>query len=439
MRRRILAAILSITACAVLLFGVPLAVVVSRLVAEDATLRIERQAVLAASHVPADYTTSGDPVELPAGSDGTTLALYTTTGKLLAGRGPATADTSVQTALANQIVAVEQSGRRIVAVPITVNEAVIGVIRAEQPTSQSDVRTRQLIAVLAVVALAVVAGGAVIGYIVAGLLARPVRRLRDAAVQLGDGDFTAHIAPSHVPELDEAGQALTLTARRLNDLVDRERAFSADASHQLRTPLAGLRSGIETELAFPRPDHSLILTEALGDIARLEQTITELLTIARTPNLVTVTCSLSTVQTDLTHNWHDRFASAGRPLIISDAADTPPIRGNAAILRHAIDVLLDNSLVHGAGVTRIGHHTATDTITITVRDDGPGPATDTTPAASTDNRPTQLSPHGLGLPLARRLVNTLPGRLNIITDNKGSRTDIIVARADTPHDHDDSP
>ncbi|MCU1364410.1 MAG: Histidine kinase, partial [Ilumatobacteraceae bacterium] len=55
MRRRILVAILSIAGIAVVLFGVPLSIVVDRLVEEDATLRIERQAVLAAREVPGDY------------------------------------------------------------------------------------------------------------------------------------------------------------------------------------------------------------------------------------------------------------------------------------------------------------------------------------------------------------------------------------------------
>ena len=100
-----------------------------------------------------------------------------------------------------------------------------------------------------------------------------MRRLRDAAVDLGDGDFTIDVPRSGVPELDQAGQAMTATARRLDDLVSRERAFSADASHQLRTPIAGLRAAIQTELAFPRPDRTEVLREAISDIDRLERTM----------------------------------------------------------------------------------------------------------------------------------------------------------------------
>lgn len=61
MRRRILLAILSVTTIAVVLFGVPLALVIRRFVDEDATLRVERKAVLASRTVPDDFATNDDP------------------------------------------------------------------------------------------------------------------------------------------------------------------------------------------------------------------------------------------------------------------------------------------------------------------------------------------------------------------------------------------
>lgn len=70
---------------------------VDRLLEEDATLLIERQAVLAAREVPADFSTSADPVELPTGTNGVSLAFYDRTGKLVSGDGPARADESVRT------------------------------------------------------------------------------------------------------------------------------------------------------------------------------------------------------------------------------------------------------------------------------------------------------------------------------------------------------
>lgn len=431
MRRRILAAILSVTAVAIVLFGVPLAIVVQRFVDDDAALRVERQAVLASRQVPADFAAGNDPVELPVNSSGIVLALYDATGTLVIGSGPKTADEVTTKALSNQIADVEVAGTRVVAVPVAADERVIGVIRAEQFTSTSDARTRRILALLAALAAGVLAIGGVIGYVLAGLLARPVRRLRDAAVDLGDGDFTIDVPRSRVPELDQAGQAMTATARRLDDLVTRERAFSADASHQLRTPIAGLRAAIETELAFPRPDHSEVLHEAISDIDRLERTITELLTIARTSEITTAALDLDEVFAEIEQSWRGRFAREGRPLTVAPARYVPTVRGNAAVLRHALDVLVDNALRHGAGEVRIDHTVTEATVTISVTDEGLG----FSPPGSVDGPvalPVGEELHGLGLPLARRLIDAMPGRLTITRAAPHAQIEIVLQRTLPP-------
>ncbi|MCU1504470.1 MAG: two-component system histidine kinase, partial [Ilumatobacteraceae bacterium] len=333
--------------------------------------------------------------------------------------------------LHNRIATRTQSGDRIVAVPVTADESVVGVIRGAQPTSQTDARTIRIAALLGAIACGVVGVGAVIGFVVAGRLARPVRRLRDAAVQLGDGDFTVEIPRSKVPELDEAADALVVTSQRLHDLVARERSFTADASHQLRTPLAGLRAAIETELSFPRPDPSELLHEALDDIARLERTIGELLTIARAPDSRPSTCLLVDVERALALSWHGRYAAVGRRLTFANADDVPPVRGSGAVLRHVLDVLLDNALVHGAGHTRVDHAIGTESVTLTVGDEGegwaPAPRLDGAEEGAT---PRAERPHGLGLPLARRLIETMPGRLVIARSGRHPRIDLVVGLAE---------
>ena len=429
MRRRILAAILSVTAIAIVLFGVPLAIVVERFVDDDATLRVERQAVLASREVPADFATGNDPVELPTNDDGIVFALYGADGVLTTGIGPTRADAATAEALGNQVVDVEIPGARVVAVPVAADERVIGVIRAEQSTAASDARTRRILLLLAGLATAVISIGAAIGWILAGRLARPVRLLRDAAVQLGDGDFTIDVPRSRVPELDEAAQAMTATALRLDDLVTRERAFSADASHQLRTPLAGLRAAIETELEFPRPDPTIVFHEAIRDIDRLERTITELLAISRTSKITTSPVTLADVLADVESTWQRRFAGADRALTIAPARYTPTVKGNASMLQHAIDVLLDNALHHGAGEVRIDHHITDDAVTVTISDNGHGFSSAIEPADDLGAAHGAGSLHGLGLPLAHRLIEAMPGRLTIAHSGPSPRIDIVLQRS----------
>lgn len=426
MRRRILVSILSVTAVAIVLFGVPLAIIVTRFVDEDASLRVERTAILASRDVPADFASGLDPVELPTNDDGIVLALYDRQGTLIAGVGPATADSTTMKALDNRVVDDEFSDTRIVAVPVAADERVTGAIRAEQSTAASEARSRRIVKLLGGLALAVLLVAAAIGFVLAGHLSRPVRRLRDAAVQLGDGDFAIDVPRSHVPELDQAAVAMTATARRLDDLVSRERSFSADASHQLRTPLAGLRTAIETEIAFPRTHRADVLHEALSDIDRLERTIADLLAIARTSTIADVPASLSDVLAEIDATWRSQLTELGRTLTIGSARYSPNVKGSAPALRHALDVLVDNAVRHGAGEVRIDHQVAADTVTIIVSDDGSG----FTDGAGSPALTVEAASHGLGLPLARRLIEAMPGRLAIVHAHPNTRIEIVLQRVE---------
>jgi len=428
MRRRILLAILSISALAIALFALPLVFVTERFVDENATLRLERQAILAARSVPDDYRTSNDAVELVS-SGSSHLALYDPDGARISGVGPGKADATTLAALRNRVGDTESERARIVAVPVTVNEKVIGAIRAEQATSATNQRAWRVAGLVAALAAAVLGIGAAVAFFVAGRLARPIRRLSDAAVQLGEGDFEVDLPRSPVPEIDDANRALTTTAHHLDELVSRERSFSADASHQLRTPLAGLRAAIETELEFPRDDHALVLREVLGDIDRLEETITELLALARRSHSPGAT-SPTEVLREVEREWHGRLAALGRPLIV-DAESLPLVQGPPAALRHAISILVDNAARHGRGAVRIGAEAGLETVTISVSDDGPGFPDAFQPGwRAPDEAGDGL--HGVGLPLARRLVTSMPGRLVFVRLRPRPRIDIVVTAVHAP-------
>ena len=162
--------------------------------------------------MPEDFATSTDAVELPANTVGIQLGLYDLHGTLVSGNGPASADEAISGALANHVTDTETDEARVVAVPVSADEQIIGAIRAQQSTTGSDARTQRIVVLLGSLALGVVAIGAGVGYVIAGRLARPVRNLRDAAVRLGDGDFTLDVPRSNIPEIDQAAVAMTATA-----------------------------------------------------------------------------------------------------------------------------------------------------------------------------------------------------------------------------------
>ncbi len=418
-----------------MLFAIPLAIVFERLENEGAALRLERQAIVASRNVPADFDTAGsDPVELPDTADGVKFGLYDQQGQLIAGFGPSQADAVTLRALRDEIADLETPEVRVAAVPVAANERVVGAIRAEQSNVALEARTARILASIAGLAVLVLGIGASIGYVVAGRLAQPVRRLRDAAVQLGQGDFMIDVPRSDVLELDEAAQAMTATAHRLDDLMTRERLFSTDVSHQLRTPLAGLRTAIETELAFPRRDSTEVLQEAIADIDRLERTISELLAIARTPDASDSPFFIADVLDEVEAKWLKPFAQANRALVIATSRSVPPVHGNSAMLRHALDVLLENSLQHGAGEVRVEHSESEDFVTLSITDEGPGFGSDPFLSPEVDRTDKGDTSSGLGLPLAKRLVESMPGRIAVVQAGLHPRIDVVLRRADQHRD-----
>ncbi len=420
MKRRLTTSILLVTVLSVLLFALPLGIVIQRFIDEQATLRLERHAVLTSRQVPSDFATNPDPIELAATGD-ITYGVYDQAGHRVAGRGPSRADPLVAAALKNQIRQTEQGEARIAAIPIVDSEVVVGVVRASQPTIVADRTANRALELLGILALTVLAVGAVLARLVAGRLTRPVRQLRDHAVRLGDGDFAITATPTGVPELDDAADALAATAKRLEDLVQRERAFSADASHQLRTPLAALRTNIETELRFPRPASAVVLGEALEDIARLEATIDELLAFARTSNLHDVGTDLGHLLEGVRAHWNGPLAALGRPLVMTWPQDTVLVVGSESVLRQALDTLVDNAVSHGAGEVRIEARCTDESTTIAITDRGAG-----FPVASEDHAADPT--HGFGLSLAGRLIAASRGRLVIARRGRHPIVEVVLRR-----------
>lgn len=421
MKRRLTTSIILVTFLSVVLFALPFGIVIQRFIDEQATLRLERHAVLTSRRVPNDFASNPDPVELPATGD-ITYGLYDQHGNRVAGKGPSRADPLIEAALKNQIRQTEQGESRIAAIPIVDREAVVGAVRASQPTTIADRTAQRAAVLLGILALAVLAVGAVLAHFVAGRLSQPVKELRDHAVRLGEGDFAITATPNGVAELDDAADALVATAKRLEDLVQRERAFSADASHQLRTPLAALRTNIETELRFPRPSSAVVLTEALEDIARLEATIDELLAFARTSKIYDASTDIGVLLEGLRARWNGPLAAHGRPLVVTWPPDTVLVTGSEAVLRQALDTLVDNAVTHGAGEVRIETRCTDASITIAITDhgDGFGPG-------GSEGHPTDPT-HGFGLSLAERLIASSRGRLVIARRGRHPIVEVVLRR-----------
>ena len=408
MRRRIIVAIVAVTTAAVVLFGIPLAIAIHHLYIAEARTRLEHEATLAARDIPTDFSSTADPIDLPSNTKGITLGLYRPTGERISGAGPTTGDVSVLAAAGNKIHDEEIGKRLIAAVPVAVNEQVVAVVRAETSLHAAEHRTRLAWALMAALGVVVIAMAASLAGVVANRLTRPLRRVRDGAIRLGHGDFSITVPPAGVPELDDLADALSSTAHRLGRAMRREQDFATHASHQLRTPLAGLRVTLEAELAAPRPDPALALDECLAITDRLEGTVTDLLRLAREPSRskpLRVDVIIEHVRTQ----WHGTLAAHGRRLRLPAPTPTDDVRASNAAITQALDVLMDNATRHGRGTVTIACHPVAGGLTITVTDEG----VVTTPGDVGLDRTSlrRARGHGIGLDLAVTLVEAEGGRL----------------------------
>jgi signal transduction histidine kinase len=302
---------------------------------------------------------------------------------------------------------------------------VAGAVRAARSDDAVDERVHRVWFALGALAGGVIAAAALAASVLGRRLARPLERLATSARRLGDGDFAVPFPASGVGEVDAVGAALDTTAKRLDDLVTRERAFSVDASHQLRTPLAALRLELEA-IELDRPS-TPELTAALGQVDRLQATVDTLLKAARdTPQRPGHT-DLEALLEDARERWHAKLAARGRPLRTLLCASSPVAAAAPGVVSEVVDVLISNAYQHGAGAVTVTVRDAAGWLAVDVADEGAGLTGETEDVFT--RRSQAAEGHGIGLPLARSLAHAEGGRLTVTNVRPGPVFTLLLQRA----------
>jgi signal transduction histidine kinase len=393
-------------------FGLPLGYGIGQYFLGDERNELERVADVAAISVTFDLAAGQVPTDLGSPHGDITLGFYDEQGVLTSGAGPDRIDATAADALHDGQVANadDVAGQLVVAVPVADGDRVTGVVRAASDYSGVRLRIAGAWAGMLVLGIVAIAPTWLLARRQARRLARPLESLAGTAQRLGEGDFAARTQRSGIPELDAAGRALDTTAQRLGALVDRERAFSADASHQLRTPLTGLRLSLETALERPPTEQRAAIEAALDSADRLERTITDLLALARDSGPHGRPLQIEDLVVDVRAVWGPMLTQRGRHLVIDVEPGLPATEVGAASVRQVIGVLLDNATVHGAGTVTLTVRDAGEALALDVADEGPGPA-DVGRLFVRSTRPDDG--HGIGLALARTLAEAEGGRLRL--------------------------
>jgi signal transduction histidine kinase len=416
-RTRIIGVALLASVLAICLFGLPLGAGVLQYGLQHERSHLVQIASDVAIEVSEDVD-DGDPVEREAlidlGDDDRVrnAAVYDRNGARLAGSVPRVDDDVLAEALDGDVTTASDDGVLVAAVPVTHSEDVIGAVLV---TSSRGAVLGDVVLVwagMAGLALTAVTMAWLVGRRQARRLAGPLEDLEDRALRLGNGDFSVRSRRGGIEEIDSVGAALDATAARLDDMLARERAFSADASHQLRTPLAGLRLRLEAALDQTDADPRPAIVASLADADRLEATIEELLTLAHAGQGGQAgPVDLRALLGELAPEWGARLALHGRDLEVHVEPGTPEAWASTAAVRQVLAVLLDNATTHGGGTVTVAVREAAGAVAIDVRDEGPGVPSDDGRLFA--RRADRHDGHGIGLALARRLAESAQGRLEL--------------------------
>lgn len=411
MRGRIVRLTVMAAVLAICLFGLPLAIAVARYFVADERGELERLADTAAISVSGDLGRAELLPAIAGRERGTQIAVYDPAGNRVAGDGPPRADRLVGGALHGAISSGRLGGRLAVAVPVSDGDTVAGAVLATTGTGAAYARIG--LAWLAMVGLggAAAAMSWLLARRQARRLTRPLEAVSVAAERLGGGDFSIHAPHTGVAEIDSVSVALNRTADRLGSLVERERAFSADASHQLRTPLTGLRLGLESALDNPDSDHRATIREALAAADQLENIVTDLLALARDQPRESDPLDIAELVRSVRERWNGRLAAKGRPLRFALSDPLPGTRISTPAVTHILEVLLDNADRHGRGAITVTVRAASDAVAFDVATEGPPLSGD--PRELFLRRSPSANGHGIGLALARRLAESEGGRLRL--------------------------
>ncbi|SNT13342.1 Signal transduction histidine kinase [Micrococcales bacterium KH10] len=401
MRQRILQTTIASVVVTVVLLGLPLAILGARMVHDVEARKLDVRAE-ELGRVVDGRVQRGESV------DSTLLerfSSYTT--------GSVEASVVVVTAAGEQVQAGPTIDGRTVETALRTDGNTIVVITV----SYWDLFWRSFQIVLLVAALSVAALLVGLGWAVwqANRLSAPLVYLAASAELLGSGQVRPRVEPSGVEEIDLVAQELSRSADRLASRLAVERQFSADVSHQLRTPLTALAIRVE-EIMLASEDEYIRdeARKSLEQVERLAGVVEDLRLRARqTTGGTTEPVVLREVVDQQMDEWSQAFAAQERDLEI-EVSDTVQVLATPGALAQILATLIENSLKHGAGTTTVrataGH--GAGAVVITVGDEGPGVPEDLAPIIF-EREVTSGQGSGLGLGLARDLAAADGGRLEL--------------------------
>lgn len=410
MRERLIAAFVGLAIAVVALYGVPRAYIVADQVAESEQRKVERSIDLLADL-------------LPDVDDSSPITDSYLDGLLQSGERIEYRDEAD--------VVVASAGPELTGHPddISVTHQLDDGSSITLTRSGSVVADRIEDAVMPVVLIGIglIMLSALAGFVMARQLSRPFQELAVTAGRLGDGKFDLEEKHYSVPEAQGISTALQTSSAALAELVRRERAFAANASHQLRTPITALRLELEDLTLWKEtpPVVATQLTHALTEVDRLSTAVTELLELARGQRLTAAQkVDLGAFVVRAAQRWERQASENGRKITSHDGALPAVI--NPGPVDQILDVLIDNALTHGAGKVQVESNDAGTHLSLSVTDEGARPAGRD---IFTRRASHGAASEGIGLAVASELAEAIGGHL-VLGPEERTRFNLMLPKRD---------
>ncbi len=435
MTRRILLSYLAVTVVVLLVLEVPLGIFFRERETDRFASGLERDATALAGF----YEEPIEAGETPSPAAAATYAADTGVRVVVTDRnGISLVDTSgepgrdlstrpeVKTALAGDRAAGARRSNTLgtdlfyVATPITSGGNVYGAVRLTLDTEEVQERVAGFWLGLAGVAAVVLAAMALVGWGIARSVTRPLRNVESAVARFATGDLTTVSPDPRAPAEIAALQAtVNGMAQRLAKVLAEQRAFVADASHQLRTPLTALRLRLENlQSAAADPGDTADLEAAIDETTRLAGLVNDLLRLAsaegvRSPRPHDV----AQIARERIETWSAVADAIGVTLDLR----VPSAAVMVSAVPDAPEQILDNLIDNAIAASPAGGHVLVTVAPagamheLRVQDEGPG-LSDELKGRALDRfwrADVSRSGSGLGLPIATALAEASGGSLEL--------------------------
>ncbi len=423
MRQRLLLSYLTLTVFLLAVLEIPLGLSYASGERQDLTAKVERDAVALATIAAPGKALAPQLrgiVQRYRSQTGGRVLIVGPTGNRVYDSGPGLGGTSyasrpeIAQALNGQVATGVRHSNSLghdllyVAVPVAADGKVRGAVRITYPTSAVDARVHRYWLILAGIAGLVLLTALAIGLAFARSIARPLEALRLAAERAGEGDLAAR-APTRQgpPEVRAVAVAFNDTAMKLQALLRAQDEFVADASHQLRSPLAALRLRLENLERDVAPSGRAGLESATSEVERLSRLVDGLLALARADR--TPSAAVRIELAPLVHERLEAWSAYAEEHAVELRERLEPVAavGTPGRVEQVLDNLLANALevAPPGSVVTVSATVSPAWAELRVSDQGPG-LTDEERARAFDRfwRAGAHSGTGLGLAIVRRLV-----------------------------------